>query len=97
MKKIILAFIISLALSGCATTTRWEHPTKGHLSNHLDLLHCKQAAKIYADENGYSEDKEFIKDETENCMSKQYGWIKEKDYPIRYYLPFPFNLFAAYF
>jgi len=37
----------------------------------------------------------FIKNESEKCMSEKYGWAKEKDYPIRYYLPFPFNLFLA--
>ena len=92
MNKFILVFMIALTLSSCATT-HWEHPTKSQASNHLDWLHCKQTATLYANETGYSQDKVFIKDEAEKCMIEKYGWVKKKDYSIRYYLPIPFNLF----
>jgi len=95
MNKFILIIIIATTLSGCATT-RWEHPTKKPASSYLDLLHCKQDAKKIAEKSGYSHDKTLIKNESENCMSKKYGWIKENDYPLRYYLPFPLNLLLAY-
>ncbi len=94
MNKYILVLIIATTLSSCATT-RWEHPTKKQTSSYLDLLHCKQDANLYAVETGYSHDKIFIKSETDKCMSEKYGWVKEKDYSIRYYLPFPFNLFLT--
>ena len=94
VKKFILIFMFTLALSSCATT-RWDHPTKSQTSSYLDLLHCKQTATLYANETGLAHDEVFIKNESEKCMSEKYGWAKEKDYPIRYYLPFPFNLFLA--
>ena len=87
--------VISTALSSCATT-RWEHPTKKQTSSYLDLLHCKQDARQYAVESGRPQDNILIKNETDICMNEEHGWIKEKDYPLRYYLPFPFNLFLAY-
>ena len=95
MNKFILIIVFATTLSGCATT-RWEHPTKKHTSSYLDLLHCKQDAKIIAEQSGYLHDKKLIKKESDKCMSEKYGWIKEKEYPLRYYLPFPFNLFLAY-
>jgi hypothetical protein len=94
-KLIIIVVITTTTLSSCATT-RWEHPTKKQTSSYLDLLHCKQDASQYAADSGYSQDKTLIKNETDKCMNEKYGWIKEKDYPLRYYLPFPFNLFLAY-
>ena len=95
MYKLIIIVVITTTLSSCATT-RWEHPTKKQTSSYLDLLHCKQDANQYAADSGYSQDKTLIKNETDKCMNEKYGWIKEKDYPLRYYLPFPFNLFLAY-
>lgn len=95
MYKFILMMVIMVTLSSCATT-RWEHPTKKQTSSYLDLLHCKQSANQYVVESGYSQDKALIMKETDKCMKEKYGWIKEKDYPLRYYLPFPFNLFLAY-
>jgi len=92
VNKLILFLMITLTLSGCATT-RWEHPMKSQASNHLDWLHCMQTATLYANETGYSHDKVFIMDEAEKCMIEKYGWVKKKDYSIRYYLPIPFNLF----
>ena len=93
MKKYIVVIIVTLC--SCATT-QWEHPTKKPTSSYLDLLHCKQDAREHAGESGYLHDKELIKNDTDKCMSERYGWIKEKDYPLRYYLPFPFNLFLSY-
>jgi hypothetical protein len=95
MCKLILIVVITTTLSSCATT-RWEPPTKKETSSYLDLLHCKQGANQYAVESGQSQDKTLNKKETDKCMDEEYGWIKEKDYPLRYYLPFPFNLFLAY-
>ena len=94
MYKPILILVIAISLSSCATT-RWEHPTKKPTSSYLDLLHCKQDASQYAEESGYSQDKILIKNETDKCMNEKYGWIKEKEYPLRYYLPFPLNLLLA--
>jgi hypothetical protein len=95
VNKFILALIIVTTLSSCATT-RWEHPTKKQTSSYLDSLHCKQDAKLYAGETGYSHDQTFIKSESDKCMIGKYGWMKKKDYPLRYYLPFPFNLLTTY-
>lgn len=84
--------MIALALSSCVIM-RWENPKKNQANSYLDLLHCKQTATLYANEIRYSYDKVFIKNETEKCMREKHGWVKEKDYSIRYYLPFPINLF----
>ena len=95
MYNLIIILVIATALSSCATT-RWEHPTKKLTSSYLDQLHCKQDAGQYATNSGYSQDKTLINIKTDKCMNEKYGWIKEKDYPLHYYLPFPFNLFLAY-
>ena len=95
MYKLIIIMVTIAALSSCATT-RWEHPTKKQTSSYLDLLHCKQSAKQNTVESEYSQDKVLIKEKIDKCMNEKYGWIKDKDYPLRYYLPFPFNLFLAY-
>jgi len=87
--------VITTTLSSCATTRR-EHSTKKQTSSYLDLLHCKQVVNQHAVESNYSQDKTLIKTETDKCIHEKYGWIKEMDYPLRYYLPFPFNLFLAY-
>ena len=94
MYKLILIVVFAISLSSCATT-RWEHPTKKPTSSYLDLLHCKQDASQYAEESEYSQDKILIKNEIDKCMNEKYGWIKEKEYPLRYYLPFPLNLLLA--
>ena len=96
MNKFILLIVITTTLLSSCATTRWEHQTKKPTSSYLDLLHCKQDAKNAAKKLGYSHDKSLIKKHTDNCMSEKYGWIKENEYPLRYYLPFPFNLFLAY-
>ena len=96
MYKFIIIICITTALSSCATTTHWEHPTKKQTGSYLDLLHCKQSANQSAIKSGNSHDKEFIKNEADKCMNEKYGWSKEEDSPLRYYLPFPFNLFFAY-
>lgn len=93
-KLIIIVVITTATMSSCATT-HWEHPTRKPTSSYLDLLHCKQDANQYAFKSGHSQNKTLIKNETEKCMIEKHGWIKEKDYPLRYYLPFPFNLFLA--
>ena len=96
MYKFIIIICITTALSSCATTTHWEHPTKKQTGSYLDLLHCKQSANQSAIKYANSRDKEFIKSETEKCMNEKYGWSKKEDSHFRYYLPFPFNLFSAY-
>lgn len=95
MNKLLIFIFITTALSSCATT-RWEHPTKKQTGSYLDLLHCKQGTNQYVIKSGHSQDKTFIKNEIDKCMNNKYGWTKEKDSPLRYYLPFPFNLFFAY-
>ena len=96
MYKFIIIICITTALSSCTTTTRWEHPTKKQTGSYLDLLHCKQDANQSAIKSGDSQNKEFIKNEINKCMNEKYGWSKEEDSPLRYYLPFPFNLFSTY-
>jgi hypothetical protein len=96
MYKFIIIICITTALSSCATTTRWEHPTKKQTGSYLDLLHCKQGANQSAIKSGNLQDKEFIKNEIDECMNEKYGWSKEEEFPLLYYLPFPFNLFFAY-
>ena len=96
MNKLLIFIFITTALSSCATTTRWEHPTKKQTGSYLDLLHCKQGTNQYVMKSGHSQDKTFIKNGIDKCMNEKYGWTKEKDSPLRYYLPFPFNLFSSY-
>ena len=66
MYKFIIIICITTALSSCATTTRWEHPTKKQTGSYLDLLHCKQGANQSAIKSGNLQDKEFIKNEIDN-------------------------------
>ena len=96
MYKFIIIICITTVFSSCATTTRWEHPTKKLAGSYLDLLHCKQDANQSAIKSGNLQYKEFIKNEINKCMNEKYGWSKEEDSPSRYYLPFPFNLFSTY-
>ena len=78
MYKFIIIICITTALSSCATTTHWEHPTKKQTGSYLDLLHCKQSANQSVIKSGNSHDKEFIKSEADKCMNEKYGWSKEK-------------------
>lgn len=94
MKFIILIFGAAILIS-CSTTS-WKHPVKKPTSSYLDQLHCKQEAKNSVLESGLINNNILIKKETDKCMIKKYGWIKEEKYPLLYYLPFPFNLFLAY-
>tara|TARA_B100000686_G_scaffold57111_1_gene61307 strand:+ start:2203 stop:2481 length:279 start_codon:yes stop_codon:yes gene_type:complete len=91
MYRFILIIIIIIPLSSCATGG-WEHPTKNQSGSYLDLLHCKQEISLYMN----SQDQKLNKNEIEKCMQKKYGWIKNEESILRYYLPFPFNLLSAY-
>ena len=86
---------MTITLSSCAAS-RWAHPTKNQAGSYLDLLHCKQTEDPCGISDRKDQDKKFIKNEIDKCMQTRYGWIKKKENPLRYYLPFPFNLYFAY-
>ena len=92
---VLILLVTTVALSGCSTTS-WKHPSKKQTGSYLDLLHCKQEANQFAQKSGDLENITLIQQKTDKCMIEKYGWAKEKKYPIRYYLPFPFNILMAY-
>lgn len=79
MKKHITLIMLAVSMSSC---TIWKHQTKLSGEGEVNLLHCKQATIELACNLGFENNSPFVREQVNNCMAQEHGWIKVEEYHI---------------